>query len=432
MATGPSIEAEFGLNAGPFRRGIADVNRSLRRTEKQVITTQRAFSRLMGVMAMYTAVIAMIARVSRSALKVMDDMAETGNKNAQAFQRMTETVKSGVDAQDKAVGRMVVNAVGSLNRFGESLGDSIGELRMRFFEGMTAREATEARARIGRQEEAIRENEKTLRILEEGREERRRIREQALAELKRISEQERRLRDEIYLESLSDAERLEELQKRYAAARRMEGEIVGDDEQTAVQRAQLRLRAVELSRQILDLQGRIEDAATRTAEAAQRDREEQERKVRSLREQAQLAEQARQRTKEDLARARAERLMPTLAELAAAPTGATGTIEVEDPNSPTGTRRRSLRNIAREVERVEDQARRARMRGRTEQAEELESRAERLRGQLGGFVRRSEAEIFAELEERVKESNDYLEEIRDSLRIVEADAGNAKPAGSAA
>lgn len=225
-----SITAKFGLDAGPFNRGLSDVRQRLANVDKQAQDLNRNLGKLRTMMGMFAVAaigIRMIGGFFKTAIDRANEMEGSLNRNAEAvrnFSQATDNLKKNLNDLGATI---AVNVVGSLNRVGEKMGDiirigvnlgkgiSIDQSIADIEAGIKAKEGEIAKAeelKDAEQKRAdrIKQNASELANLQ-------RANQSAQAETNRLIEQEAKLRDAAFLAGLSQEDLAQELEVRLKA-----------------------------------------------------------------------------------------------------------------------------------------------------------------------------------------------------------------------
>jgi hypothetical protein len=225
-----SITAKFGLDAGPFNRGLSDVRQRLANVDQQAKDLNRNLGKLRTMMGMFAVAaigIKMVGGFFKTAIDRANEMEGSLNKNAEAvrnFSQANEKLKKDLSELGATI---AVNVVGSLNRVGEKMGDiirigvnlgkgiSIDQTIADIEAGVKAREgelegAEKLKAAEQRRADRIKQNASELANLQ-------RANQSAQAETNRLIEQEAKLRDAAFLAGLSQEDLATELEVRLKA-----------------------------------------------------------------------------------------------------------------------------------------------------------------------------------------------------------------------
>lgn len=225
-----SITAKFGLDAGPFNRGLSDVRQRLANVDKQTQQLNKnlgKLTQLMGMIGVASIAIRMLKSFFQSAIDRANEMEGSFNRNAEAVRNFSQANEKLQKDLSELGATIAMNVVGSLNRVGEKMGDiirigvnlgkgiSIDQSISDIEAGIKAREGEIAMAeklKDAEQKRAdrIKQNASELANLQ-------RANQSAQAETNRLIEQEAKLRDEAFLAGLSQEDLAQELEVRLKA-----------------------------------------------------------------------------------------------------------------------------------------------------------------------------------------------------------------------
>jgi hypothetical protein len=449
-----SITAKFGLDAGPFNRGLSDVRQRLANVDQQAKDLNRNLGKLRTMMGMFAVAaigIKMVGGFFRTAIDRANEMEGSLNKNAEAvrnFSQATDNLKKDLSELGATI---AVNVVGSLNRVGEKMGDiirigvnlgkgiSIEQTIADIEAGVKAREgelegAEKLKAAEQRRADRIKQNASELANLQ-------RANQSAQAETNRLIEQEAKLRDAAFLAGLSQEDLATELETRLKVVNEpdlsnvevveLEGKIKalevedndrGEDDRgqrlnelesarirlAEIQAAQAskRLQQAELEIQLARVKAGIEEEAAKNqaktdAENDKR-RNQKRQEIELLRQELTLAQEGVEKAKENEAQARRSRVAPSIEEAAESGSG-------------------RVKRLAQSALRDEERAKEAFKRGNREEGERLGERALETRAKLSGIIQDSDSNPMKSVEENTKKSVEALQEILLQLTNAEAD-----------